>query len=177
MGSSPSPGGGSSASERSRATPTPSPVSNTVSVEAREPTETVNIEPSGQTNNIPTQPAQPVAPTNTLRLPTSTPTPSPEPTATVAVHTQTGGAVIMQALTSTPTPPPDPTPTPTPVPGSYWERFTQAEYDQFLPPRGAIQWPRQGKCQIVGQIISGRNTYSLNDLHSGRDLVKAPMGP
>ena len=50
----------------------------------------------------------------------------------------------MQAPTSTPTPPPDPTPTPTPVPGPYWERFTQAEYDQFLPPKGAHPMARTG---------------------------------
>ena len=136
--STPSSGAGSSASERSRATPAPSPVSTPASVAARESTEAVNTNPARQANNIQTQPA---APTDTVRPPTSmptptpTPTPSPEPTATVAVHTQTGGSVIMQAPTSTPTPPPDPTPTPTPVPGPYWERFTQAEYDQFLPPR------------------------------------------
>ena len=164
----PSSGGGSSASETSRATPAPSPVSIRASAEAEagEPTETVNT---------PTQPVPLVVPTDTLRPPTSTPTPFPEPapTATVAVHTQQGGSVMMQAPTSTPTPPPDPTPTPTPVPGAYWERFTQAEYDQFLPPTGAIQWPGQGICRIVGQIISGKNTYSLND--STPDGIKSRL--
>ena len=38
--------------------------------------------------------------------------------------------------------------TPTPVPGPYWESFTQAEYNQFLPPKGAIQWP--GQCTLFG---------------------------
>ena len=173
--STPSSGVSSSAAETSRATPAPSPVSNPASVAARAPTETVNTDSSEPANNTPTQPAQPPPPTDTLRPPTSTPTPSPEPTptATVAVHTQQGGAVMMQAPTSTPTPPPDPTPTATPVPGPYWEQFAKEEYDRFLPPRGAIQWPGQGRCQIVGQIISGKNTYSLND--STPDGIKSSL--
>ena len=63
--------------------------------------------------------------------------------------------------------------TPTPVPGPYWESFTQAEYDQFLPPKGAIQWPGQGTCRIFGQIIRGRNTYPLND--STPDGIKSKL--
>ena len=87
---------------------------------------------------------------------TNTPTPenqTPEnPTPTSKVHTQTGGSVIMQAPTSTPTPtpPPPPTPTATPVPGPYWKTFSQADYDQFLPPKGPIQWPGRGMCQFYG---------------------------
>jgi len=59
------------------------------------------------------------------------------------------------------------------VPGPYWESFTQAEYDQFLPPKGAIQWPGQGTCRIFGQIIRGRNTYPLND--STPDGIKSKL--
>ena len=43
--------------------------------------------------------------------------------------------------------------TPTPVPGPHWERFTQAEYDQFLPPKGPIQWPGRGTCQRYGDTM------------------------
>ena len=79
----------------------------------------------------------------------------------------------MQAPTSTPTPPPDPTPTPTPVPAAYWERFTQAEYDQFLPPKGAIQWPAEGRCRITGHTYRGRMYYNLND--STPDGIKSTL--
>ena len=179
----PSSGGGSSASDRSPGTPAPSPVSNTASVAACEPTETVNAGPAGQASNIPTQPA---APTDAVRPPTPTPSPEPVPTATVAVHTQTGGSVIMQAPTSTPTPPPDPTPTPTPVPGPYWKTFNETEYNQFLPPKGAIQWPGIGQCTSFGREypigdstpdgIKSRLQWVPSEFHGGR-LFTTMVGP
>ncbi|MYC32446.1 MAG: hypothetical protein F4X64_04640 [Chloroflexi bacterium] len=64
-------------------------------------------------------------------------------------------------------------PTPTPVPGPYWERFTQAEYDRFLPPKGAIQWPGEEKCTIVGHTYQGKLYYNLND--STPDGIKSRL--
>ena len=133
----PSSGVGSSMPERSQGSPAAAPVPTTALAGSGEATKTVSADTAGQPSSTPTQPVPLVAPTDTLRPPTSTPALEPAPTATVAVHTQQGGSVIMQAPTSTPTPH---TRTPTPVPALYWEQFTQSEYDQFLPPKGAIRW-------------------------------------
>ncbi len=70
------------------------------------------------------------------------------PTPTRGRVTQQDGAVILARPTPTPTPVPTPTRTPPPPPDTpYWKLFSQAQYEEFLPPTGPIDWTTPRECR------------------------------
>ena len=71
----------------------------------------------------------------------------PVATPTQPLRQQQGGAVILAQPTPTITPLPTPTSTPLPPSTPYWKQFSQAEYDQFRPPAGPIDWQKPDECQ------------------------------
>ena len=78
---------------------------------------------------------------------TQTPeTGSPVATPTRGRLTQQGGSVILARPTPTPTPVPTPTSIPLPPHTPYWKQFSQAQYEEFLPPTGPIEWTTPKKC-------------------------------
>ena len=78
---------------------------------------------------------------------TATPEASdPIATPTQPLRQQQGGAVILAQPTPTITPVPTPTSTPLPPTTPYWKQFSQAEYDQFRPPAGPIDWQKPDEC-------------------------------
>ena len=89
---------------------------------------------------------------------TATPEASdPVATPTQPLRQQQGGAVILAQPTPTITPVPTPTSTPLPPSTPYWKHFSQAEYDQFRPPAGPIDWQKPDKCRthnINNRILS-----------------------
>ena len=90
---------------------------------------------------------------------TATPEASdPVATPTQPMSQQQGGAVILAQPTPTMTPVPTPTNTPLPPSTPYWKQFSQADYDQFRPPAGPIDWRKPDKCQR-----HNRNNRLLSD--------------
>ena len=71
----------------------------------------------------------------------------PVATPTQPLRQKQGGAVILAQPTPTMTPVPTPTSTPLPPSTPYWKQFSQADYDQFNPPAGPINWLKPSKCQ------------------------------
>ena len=71
----------------------------------------------------------------------------PVATPTQQLRQQQGGAVILAQPTPTLTPVPTPTDTPLPPSTPYWQQFSKAEYEQFRPPAGPIDWRKPDKCQ------------------------------
>ncbi len=72
---------------------------------------------------------------------------SPAATPTRALLQQQSGAVILAQPTPTMTPVPTPTSTPLPPSTPYWKHFSQADYNQFHPPAGPINWRKAEKCR------------------------------
>ena len=72
----------------------------------------------------------------------------PIATPTQPLRQQQGGAVILAQPTPTMTPVPTPTSTPLPPSTPYWKQFSQADYDQFRPPTGPINWRTPEKCRF-----------------------------
>ena len=90
---------------------------------------------------------------------TATPEASdPVATPTQPLRQQQGGAVILAQPTPTVTPVPTPTNTPLPPSTPYWKQFSKAEYDQFRPPAGPIDWQKPDECQTHDM-----NNRSLSD--------------
>ena len=143
---------------QAQALPTPSPTQENATVSTNRPATSNDQHDSREAHEPGSRQTLNTRVPATATPAPATPTPTPATvTPTSPVHTQSGGSVIMQAPTSTPTPPPPPTPTATPVPGPYWETFSQADYDQFLPPKGPIQWPGRGMCDYY------RNEMTVTD--------------
>ena len=72
----------------------------------------------------------------------------PVATPTQPIRQQQGGAVILAQPTPTLTPVPTPTDTPLPPSTPYWQQFSKADYDQFNPPTGPINWRKAEKCRF-----------------------------
>ena len=108
---------------------------------------------------------------------TATPEASdPVATPTQPLRQQQGGAVILAQPTPTITPVPTPTRTPLPPSTPYWKHFSQAEYDQFRPPAGPIDWQKPDKCQthnINNRLLSDATPSGILDRIEW-DYTKAP---
>ena len=130
-------------------TATQAPAANQITTTTEEVNSNTNANPSsneadssGTANNSGENP--------TVERPafaTQTPeTSSPVATPTREKVTQQDGAVILARPTPTPTPVPTPTSTPRPPDTPYWKLFNQAQYDEFLPPAGPIDWTTPKDC-------------------------------
>ena len=95
----------------------------------------------------------------------------PVATPTQPLRQQQGGAVILAQPTPTITPVPTPTSTPLPPSTPYWKQFSQAEYDQFRPPAGPIDWQKADKCQR-----NNTNNRGLSDATTSGILDRIEWG-
>ena len=101
----------------------------------------------------------------------------PVATPTQQLRQQQGGAVILAQPTPTITPVPTPTSTPLPPSTPYWKQFSQADYDQFRPPAGPIDWRKPDECQIHNmnnRILSDATPSGILDRIEW-DYVGAPI--
>ena len=116
-----------------------------------QPTKEANLNTGSQTSDLPTT-ANVGSDNPTIERPsfgTATPEASdPVATPTQPLRQQQGGAVILAQPTPTMTPVPTPTSTPLPASTPYWQQFSKAEYEQFRPPAGPINWRKAEKCRF-----------------------------
>ena len=121
-----------------------------------QPTKEVNPKTGSKTSNGLPNTANTGREKATIERPsfgTATPEASdPVATPTQPLRQQQGGAVILAQPTPTITPVPTPTSTPLPPSTPYWKQFSQAEYDQFRPPAGPIDWQKPDECQTHDRI-------------------------
>ena len=146
--------------QQSRATQPIATIQTTSSQAPQEDQPTKEVNPNGSK----TSSRLPNTPNNgrenaTIERPsfgTATPEASdPVATPTQPLRQQQGGAVILAQPTPTITPMPTPTSTPLPPSTPYWKQFSKAEYDQFRPPAGPIDWQKPDECQTHNQYNTG----------------------
>jgi hypothetical protein len=121
-----------------------------------QPTKEANLDTGSQTSDLPTT-ANAGSDNPTIERPsfgTATPKASDQiATPTQPLRQQQGGAVILAQPTPTMTPVPTPTSTPLPASTPYWQQFSKAEYEQFRPPAGPINWRKAEKCRFDQSLI------------------------